>query len=363
MKSNYKISMKYDEYIIHHEELTAIDLMSEGNSIIFYTNKETINYLDLNNINYIIESNFKEKIKDLFIFKKFILFGVILVMFGVYLNTYRVQNITFNIDTPINSVIEERIREENKRILLFDFVKIDYQELSKDLRSEYPCYEWISVKKEYDVIEVEIIKTGLDNKYEDTLYGDIVATKEGIVESYLIHSGDVMIERNSYVKEGDILIKGSYYDTVVSPKGLVLAHTFELDTYKIYKEVKTEELTSLSNSFYQFNILNNLFNLNKTKYNSYQVSNNELFKLPYLFSFNKVTHLEQKEVTYYYDKDTAEEYGQSKVVEKFNNNKVTEEEKLENIIVYSLIEKDEYFEITYLVKKLESIGVFKEYSN
>lgn len=358
--TTYKISMRYDDYIIYHDQITAIDLSTESNSIIFFTNKDTLNFLDMNNVNYLIESNLKDKLKNFLVYKKFILVSLVILVFSVYLNTYRVQQINFNIDTPINSVIEARLQETSKRIFFFDFSKTDYQELSKDLRSEYPCYEWISITKDYDIIEVEIIKTGLDNKYEETLNGNIIASKNGVVVSYLVHSGDVLVEKNKYVEKGEILIQGGYYDTLVSPKGIVLAHTYEEESFKIYKEVLSEELTTNINSFYQINILNNLFDINKNEYVNYEDTTTEVFKIPYLFSFNKVIHYEKKEVTYFYDQTSAEEYGESKVIEKFNSSKVIDEEKIETIKVLSSIEYDEFYEITYLVKKLESIGEFQE---
>lgn len=360
MKTNYKISMDYNDYIIYHEQITGIDLQSEGNSIIFYTNKETINFLDMNNINYIIETNLKDKIKSFLIFKKFIFVSILFLLFSLYLNTYRVQDVVFNIDTPINYIIEQRINASNKKVLFFDFNKIDYQQLAKDLRSEYPCYEWISITKDYDVVEVEIIKTGLDNTYSDNLDGDIVASKSGTIVSYLVHSGDILIEKNINVNKGDVLIKGSYYDTVVSPKGIVLANTFDIETYKIYKEDKNDELTSKSNSFYEFNIINNIFDLNNQIYTDYNIIHNEIFKIPFIFTLSKVTHLELKEVVYYYDEQSAIDYAKSKSIENFNLNKTLDEEMIDSLIHYKTVEKDEYYEISILVKKIESIGVFKQ---
>ncbi len=356
----YKISMYYDDYIKNHEQLKAIDLTTESNSIIFYTDKQTIDYLNLNNIQYNIEFSIKDKIKEILVFRKFIFITITLMIFCVYLNTYRVQDITFNIDTPVNETIKEKIQLSHKKVFFFDFTNVDYQELSKELRSEYSCYEWISVSKNYDVIEVEIIKTGLTNKYEDKVNGNIVASKDGIIDSYIVHNGDILIEKNQYVKKGDILISGSYYDKVVSAKGLILATTYEEKVYTVNKNIKEDKLSGVSKSFFRLNLFNNIINLNKEAFSNFQEDSNELFKIPFIFSLSKVNIYESKEVSYEYDLQSAKEYGFTKVEETFNYNKVYEEEEILNTLILTYKEYDDYYEITYLVKTLESIGVFEE---
>ncbi|MFI3252059.1 MAG: sporulation protein YqfD [bacterium] len=361
MKANYKISMYYDDYIVNHQDIIAYDLESKGNSIIFYTNKETLDYLNINNLNYVIERNIKEKIKKVLLLKKFVLFGIIIIGFGIYLNAYRVQNVIFNIETPINNEIKTRIETSHKKVFFFDFSNIDYQQLSKDLRSEYSCYEWISVTKNYDVIEVEIIKTGLDNNYVDDLYGNIVATKDGIIETYLVTGGDILVTRNQYVKQGDILIQGSYYDKTVTPKGVILAHTFETQVYQVPKVIEETQLTGEKESYYRLNIINNIFDLKSNYiYNEYSEESIEVFKMPFLFTVYKVNRYNKQNIIYNNDIDSAIEYGYSKVEEHFNKTKVLDEEEIETCMLLTSIEYDDYYEVTYLVKKIESIGKFEE---
>ncbi len=360
MKQNYKISMYYDDYLIHYESLIAYELQSSDNSIIFYTNKESLEYLDINNINYVIEKNAKQSIKRFFIYKKFVLIILALGLFGAYLNSYRVQNIIFNIETPINNVIKEEIQTSYKKVLFFNFVNEDYESLAKDLRSRYSCYEWISINKNFDVIEVEIIKTGLDRELTDDLNGNIIATKDGVINSYLVHSGSVMIEKNDYVKKGDILIEGLYTNTVVSPKGVVLAHTFEEQTYIVEKEINDTILTGLTDKFYGINLFGNNINFIKDyKYSEYEQTKSTIFSIPFLFDIYKIEQFQKSDIIYINDNESAVEYGYSLVEENFIKNKVIDDEKIETSKLLNITEYDYYYEVTYLVKKLESIGEFE----
>lgn len=361
MNKTYKISMYYDDYLVNHHNIIAHDIITKDNSVIFYTVKETIDYLNINDIQYVIETSLKQKVKDIIIFKKFIFFSLLILLFCIYINGYRVQNIIFNIDTPINDKIEEQISLSYKKLLFFNFTTVDLQKLSKDLRSEYSCYEWISISKNFDIIEVEIIKTGLNNQYEDELYGDIISTKEAIVESYKVFSGSVLIEKNQYIKPGDILIKGMYNDVIVSPKGVVLGYTFEIKTYKINKEITENKLTGSNTSFFKVDFLNKSIDITKEfKYNIYEETFKEYFKIPYVLTLYKVEHQEKENLTYFNDEESACEYGYTLIEQEFNDNKIISDEKIDTMKFLSSNEFDDYYEITYLVKKLESIGKFEE---
>ncbi len=361
MKLNYKISMYYDDYLKYHEDLIAQNLISQGNSIIFNTNKETIKHLDINNINYVIENNILERIKSTILLRKMILITLILIIFSVYMNTYRVSDINFNINTPINEQIKSDIEATYKKLMFFNFTTYNYQELSKDLRSKYTEYEWISINKEYDTINVDIIKTGLNNELKDDFIGNVVAIKDAIIESYIVHNGTLLVAHNDYVKKGDILIEGKYSESLVSPKGIILGHTFEEETYKINKIVKDESLTGKVDSFYGISIFNKSINLKKTyRYSINKEEKKLLFKIPYLFNLYKIDQYEKNDIIYNHDEESAINYGYTLIEENFIKNKVVDEEKLESNQMLYIEEYETYYEITYLVKKLESIGKFEE---
>lgn len=363
MKKNYKISMYYDDYFIHHQSIKAFNLRTSNESIVFETDSESIGYLNDNNVKYIIEKNKFEFIKNIILLRKFVILSCVVMLFVLYMNSYRVNDINFNIDTPINDEIASSIESKYKKLLFFDFVTDDFVDLSKNLRSEYSCYEWISISKDYSTINVEITKTGLNQTYNDNLIGNIVASRDGVISSYIVYSGTVSISYNDYVKAGDILIKGAYEDILTTPKGVVMATTYSEETYQVPKTIYEEKLTGNMSYFYEVCILNNNFDiLKETNYSLYQEISSSIFSIPNFLQINKIEHYEKNDIIYINDIDTAREYGLTLVDKNFTDNKVLEEESIVSKYVLTTTEYDDYFEITYLVKKLESIGEFEELS-
>ena len=165
---DYKISIDYDDYFANSSQFKASNIEVVGDSIMFYTDKETIGLLETKNIRYMLHYSKSEKIKGFFKHKTGIIIGVLCVSFLILINSFRVSKITFNGNYPINEHIETYIKEQNQQILFFEFHKNNYQYLSKELRSVFNEYEWISISKKGSVIYVEVEPTTTKNiKKED----------------------------------------------------------------------------------------------------------------------------------------------------------------------------------------------------
>ena len=125
--------------------------------------------------------------------------------------------------------------------------------------------------------------------------------------------------------------------------------------------MRVNEATGKSINYSQVSLFGKSFNIGKKEnfLDSYDKVNN-LFTIPYIISVNKIEEYEKNDIIFTYDKSSAITYAQTIIEENFNKNKVLNQEEIllmENILT---IEDEELFEITFLVKKIESIGEFVE---
>ena len=87
-------------------------------------------------------------------------------------------------------------------------------------------------------------KVNLDDKYvQNTVPGDIVANKNGIITKIVVENGTALLKEGSYVENGNIVIEGVMYSKILEPtlvpaKGVVLINS----NNEFKKEYKYEEI-------------------------------------------------------------------------------------------------------------------------
>lgn len=356
-KAQYKISIDYDDYFANSSTLKATNLLIVGDSIMFYTDKETLNVLEAKDIRYMLHQNPKERFTKIFKYKTGIIVGIFIIAFMIVMNSFRVSAINFSGDYPVNDEIANYINAQNKQILSFNFHKNNYQDLAKNLRSVFNEYEWISVEKKGSVVYVTIEPTTVKKmEDEDDVKGDIVATKSGLVTEYKVFNGVTNIKTQQYIKSGDILISGANSKA----KGYVLATVYEEKIFIVNKESSSLELSGQAIYYNQISLFKKTFDINKKQ--DYIISdkkNKTVFSIPYIFSINKIEEYEKSDIIYTYDKKAAINYATSIIEDDFSQNKVLNEEKILKIEVVTVLETESSFEIKFMVKKIESIGEFK----
>ena len=166
-----------------------------------------------------------------------------------------------------------------------------------------------------------------------------------------------MVEANTYIKKGDVLISGGG----TRAKGYVLATVFEEMVIEVPKTVKEAEYTGKVTSYNHVLFFGKGFNVNKKE--NYEISDTIskiLFNIPYFISVNKIEEYEKNDIIYTYDKESAVKYAATIIEDEFIKNKVLNDEKILRIQELVVIEDEESFKITFLIKKIESIGEFKE---
>ena len=178
-----------------------------------------------------------------------------------------------------------------------------------------------------------------------------------MITEFVVFNGTKNIEVNTYVKEGDVLIGGQDEQA----KGYVLATVYEQRQITVSKEDIKSEYSGKVNQYNQINVFNKLFNINKKiDYTNSDIISKNIFSIPYIININKIEEYEKNDIIYTYTKDNAISYAKSIIEDEFNNSKILEGEKILRLEELIVNEDNDSYVITFLIKKVESIGEFKE---
>ena len=180
-----------------------------------------------------------------------------------------------------------------------------------------------------------------------------------MIENFIIFNGTSTLTSSQYVRKGDVLING--VNSGIHAKGYVMATTYESRTITVFKEVKLEEYSGEVSDYYELVLFGKEFNLFKDK--NYLLSDKrtvKTFKIPLVMTLNKIEEYEKDGIIYMYNRNTAIAYAKSVIESDFMKNKVLNDEKIERLEPLIVKETSDSFEITFLVKSLESIGVFSK---
>ena len=360
----YKIKMKSEDFFKIHSKIKSYNMEIENNYVVFEI--DNVNFKLLKDLGYKYEliDSIYNKSKNFFNRYYMLMIGTLFVMAILYIDSYRVSNIEFNNETPINDEIKEIIDNKLRKLTVYDYSSIDYKELSNELRQAYSSYPYINVYKDNDVIKVDIYNYN-EKVNEESYYtniGDIIAKKDAIIDQFYIYNGSLNVYKNKYVKEGEILIDSSIgNDIYVSAKGLVFGYTYEKAIITVRKEENTFILTNNKDNYIQISLLSYIFNINKDE--EYYFSNKlveEKFNLFGIFSLKEIVEKEKNAIIRTYTKEEAINHANTLIDSNFENNKTNNLEKIVDRYVYSILENDISYDIEIILKKYESIGIFKE---
>lgn len=359
---NYKVIMNKNDFFKIHNRIAAKNLEIKEDKVHFEVELGSLNVLKESGYPYHLVDSFRIKLQ--FFIKQYylVLVGVLFLFSVLYINSYRVNGIFFNINTPINADIENRIKKSYKRLFCFNFSNLNYAALSKSLRIEYVEYPYIEVYAKGNKILVDIYS--YDDEYpkstaNDTK-GDIIAKKDGVVDSFYVYSGSVQVGKNKYVRQGDVLVSGQVNDTTVSSKGLILAYTYEKVTIDVLKEEKLEEATGNQQSYFKIGCFGYDFPIGKKNtYEKADSTERSIFNLFDAFHVKKIAETEKNVIIKKYNQEQAVNKAQEMIQSDFESNKVDEHEKITDMVTYSVKEDENKYAVTIILKKLESIGEFK----
>ena len=355
--------MNKNDFFKIHNRIAAKNLEIKEEEVRFEVELGSLNVIKESGYAYRLVDSFRIKLK--YFMKKYylLLVGVLFLFTILYINSYRVSRIQFNTDTPINSSIEQRIKKNFRRLFCFTFSNMNYASFSKSLRMEYAQYPYIEVYSKNNVVRVDIYSYDDEvDKKKDNVVGDIVAKKDGIIDYFYVFSGNSLLSKNKYVKAGDVLISGSLNDMYVSSRGLVMANTYEKATVEVLKKEKVEMESGDSQKFYQIELFKNDFNISKKKkFSACERIEKKTFNFFDVFCVKKIEEREKYDIIRENDRDSAVLIAKEQIEKEFEKNKVNVEEKILNLEEYKIEETEEVYTVTFIIKKLESIGEFQEY--
>lgn len=302
---------------------------------------KTIYEVEIVNYNGFI--SFKNNINN----NKFIIISILICLMLLYF----VTNLIFSIDiiTNDNDMKLKIEKELNNNGVSKYKVKKSYNQLQKiksNILSKYrDKIEWI---------EIEVIGTKYIIRYEPRIknklndekgYRHIIASKDAIIKDMYIDSGQIVKNKNTYVKKGDIIVSGYIYlnenikDTVRS-NGKVYGECWYNVTINYPFKYYEEKETGNKKNVIVVKILNKeieIFNFNK--YKNKKIKNNILLKnniLPIGLMYQK-----QKEINIISENNNekesiekAIEYSKKKLEENLDNDEHISDYKILNKEVF-----------------------------
>lgn len=194
---------------------------------------------------------------------KFILFFVITSLIFLFI----ISKLIFDVEVITNdSKMKDKLLYE---LSLYDLKKYKFQknyneiQIIKDkILDKY--------KDEIEWLEIELIGTNYIVKYEPRIMNDstnnlkprhIVARRDAVIYSVVSSKGQILKNKNDYVKKGDIIVSGNIFlneevKDIVSAKGTVLGEVwYEVDVFYPFAYYEQRK-TGKEKDIYVINFLN-----------------------------------------------------------------------------------------------------------
>ncbi len=273
-------------------------------------------------------------------------FVIILILISLIV-MYMITNMIFYIDVITNdSKMESIIKEElsNYGIKKYKFKKsyIELQEVKEELLSKY--------KDKLEWIEIENIGTKYIVRYEPRIINDIeeeipfrniISSKDAVITSMSISSGQIVKEVNSYVKKGEVIVSGyismnGVVKDTVGSNGTVYGETWYNVSitypYSYYQKYETGK----SKNVFVIKFLSKEINLfNFKKYKTKNTINNIILKnnlLPIFLVYQNQRETKIIDETYTEDEliDKALEYSKKKIEDNLDKDEYIKDYKILN---------------------------------
>ena len=272
---------------------------------------------------------------------------VIILILSSLIVMYMITNMIFYIDVVTNdSKMESIIKEElsNYGIKKYKFKKsyIELQEVKEKLLSKY--------KDKLEWIEIENIGTKYIVRYEPRIINDIeeeiplrniISSKDAVITSMSISSGQIVKEVNSYVKKGEVIVSGyismnGVVKDTVGSNGTVYGETWYNVSvtypYSYYEKYETGK----SKNVFVIKFLSKEINLfNFKKYKTKNTINHIVLKnnlLPILLVYQNQRETKVIDETYTEDEliDKAVEYSKKKIEDNLDKDEYIKDYKILN---------------------------------
>ena len=280
-----------------------------------------------------------------------------------------VKNLIVKIDimhenSEIRSIIEEELDNYGIKVLSFKKSYDTLDRIKKEILDKYPDkLDWMEFVVNGMTFTVKVEERIItDTKKEDKVC-DVIAKKSGVITDIKIESGEVLININDYVREGDTLISGVVKYNEEEKKytcasGEVYATTWYVGSasipYKYYEYEKQNKIRY--NLVWEYN--DNKHEIFRNRLESFESNYKSILKV---FNFNlyldKQVSVKKQEKTY--SKEDALNVGIEKVVRSIKK-KLSKKDTIIDKKVLKKYENNSTMDIEVFIVVKELISAQKE---
>lgn len=286
------------------------------------------------------------KILDILKINKYLL---IFILFGIII-LYTLSNIIFTVEViHSDSSLRTFLKEELKKYKIDKYhFKKSYKEKEKiknDLLEKYKeKLEWIEIEESGTKYIIKVEERKINKNKENINKNHVIAKKNGIIISVDAKSGEIIKNKNDYVKKGDIIISGNItlneeVKNQTNAEGIIYAETWYTTNITFPYHYKEVNLTKNKKTVFSIKFMDKYYDLfNFKKYRTKKVKDKTILKNNIIpISFIKQKQYETNEIDKTYKKQEA-------INEAINKGKEELLKKLDKdskILNYRILEKEE----------------------
>lgn len=176
--------------------------------------------------------------------KKINIIGVISFVLTLLICSRFIFKVEITGNSPSNTKLVEEVLKENN--INAGDLKKSYQELNDiydDLKASFKGkIDYLNIYQEGGVLFVKYTNS-VGAKEVENNFQNIYASKDGVIQSIDVSSGNIVVQVNQFVKKGDLLVSNTITSTngenkIIATKGKVMAYTYvtyqgEIDAKKM----------------------------------------------------------------------------------------------------------------------------------
>ena len=310
------------------------------------------------------------KIKRNYIFCICLLIGVIL--FFIMSNMVVKINIIHE-SSEIREIIADELDEYRIKVLSF---KKSYKELDKirqEILDKYPeKLDWMEFDVDGMIINVRIEERIITDTNKDDKVCNLVAAKSGIINDIKVEQGEVLVNINDYVNEGDILVTGVInYNEEMKRTTCASGEVYATTWYTVDVKIPFEYSEYVETGKKKYNIVwennQNKHQILRERFDSY---NSYLKNILKIFDFNLYveTEMETEKITKTYTEEEALEVGINKAIENVliklgEKDEIIDKKVLKKVVNNSTMDIEVFVIVKELISTQEEIIVDTEEGN
>ena len=310
------------------------------------------------------------KIKRNYIFCICLLIGVIL--FFIMSNLVVKINIIHE-NSEIREIIADELDEYGIKVLSF---KKSYKELDKirqEILDKYPeKLDWMEFDVDGMIINVRIEERIITDTNKDDKVCNLVAAKSGIINDIKVEQGEVLVNINDYVNEGDILVTGVInYNEEMKRTTCASGEIYATTWYTVDVKIPFEYSEYVETGKKKYNIVwennQNKHQILRERFDSY---NSYLKNILKIFDFNLYveTEMETEKITKTYTEIEALEVGINKAIENVliklgEKDEIIDKKVLKKVVNNSTMDIEVFVIVKELISTEEEITVDTEEGN